>query len=161
MFKVWILIAFFVLIKCSYDDLRTGYINLEILLLGTISLIVSYVLMYLLDCISGNTICYEKGEIIKHIIYGVIPGILLFFASKIIKGLGDGDAFVFMFAGAVMGFYDVQKIMFLSFLLSFIYALYMKVIKKTLNDYSYPFVPFILSGFVICTLINIYRGALL
>lgn len=145
---MWILIAFIVLIKCTYDDIQTRYVNLSVIGIGlTIALITNY-------------ICRENGSI-KNTVISIVPGVILLFFSKAIKGIGEGDAYVFIFTGIMCGYYDIIVIMFISFILSFIYALFLTVIKKVNKNYSYPFVPFILLGFIICEAVNIYRGVLL
>ena len=145
---MWILITFLVLVKCAYDDIKTRYVNLSILGIGLIFAII-------ISIVCKENIC------IKSVVTGIIPGLLLLAISHIFKGIGEGDAFVFIFIGIMCGYYDVIKIIFFSFTTSFIYALFLLTIKRVGKHYSYPFVPFILSGFIICEIINIYQGVLL
>lgn len=145
---MWILIAFLVLAKCAYDDIQTRYINLYILGIGLVFAIIF------------SFLCHENINI-KSVVIGMIPGLLLLVITHIFKGIGKGDAFVFIFTGIMCGYYDVIKIILFSFTISFIYAFFLLAIKRVDKNYSYPFVPFILSGFIICEIINIYQGVLL
>ncbi|MDO4189627.1 MAG: hypothetical protein Q4D29_11620 [Lachnospiraceae bacterium] len=86
---------------------------------------------------------------------GAIPGLVLLVISKVTSGIGEGDGYIFIFAGLLFGVTALVYIMVISFMLSGMYALAAKFIKKQDNTFSFAFAPFILIGFVIYAFVGI------
>lgn len=144
MSKMWKLIIIIVLAICSTDDLRERHINIYILLIGE-----AVALVWIL-------ICHKSSFSLT----GIIPGIILLIYSKMTSGLGDGDAYVFIFIGTLLGAYMTIEIMITSFFMSGLYAIYLLLYKKEEKNSGFPFVPFIFIGTVLCLLINFIRKEL-
>jgi len=138
MFEVRLLIAFIILMICAIEDFYTGYVNTLIIASGTILAVISEILL---------------GEItqtnINLHIQNIISGVLLLTLMLAVKGIGEGDTFIAASLCIIVGFYDTLGIMFISFILAAIYALYLKLFRKEEDRYGFPFVPFIAGGFVI------------
>lgn len=136
MFEMRILIVLIVLIICTISDIRSREINITILIPGLILLL-----------IMGGKVYFA----------GVTPGVIILIISKLISGIGEGDAYLFIFVGVMVGLDWVLDIVFISFIVSGVYALIMKATKKYGNDYSYAFVPFVLTGFVMSCLLRLCK----
>lgn len=91
---------------------------------------------------------------------GVIPGVFLLILSKIVKGFGDGDAYLIIALSVFMSLNDILTVVFIAFILSGIWAGIMIIVRKAGRDEALPFVPFITLGYIICTVSNLYtKGA--
>ena len=83
---------------------------------------------------------------IKDIFFGVFSGALLFVPSRL-NILGEGDAFVFMGTGAVLGFKRNLMLLFISVFIISIYALFMSIYcmvkKRKIKGMKVAMLPFI------------------
>ena len=75
--------------------------------------------------------------------------------------IGKGDCFIIMVSGLYLGFIDVLVLIWISSLLALIYGLItIKRLKKDSN-YEIPFVPFLLSGFLLMYAIHSFGSLIL
>lgn len=120
----------------AFDDIRTKQVRiLEIIVFGILGIIV-------------NVIWPVKS--VESIICGLLVGLVLYIFSILTKEkIGKGDCFIIMVSGLYLGFIDVLILIWISSFLALIYGLIK--IKKLKKDSSYeiPFVPFLLSGFLL------------
>lgn len=86
---------------------------------------------------------------------GVIPGILLIFLSKWSKGkIGEGDGWIVIALGALLGWYEVVTVFSLACGLSAGYSLWLIAVKKRGKETGFAFVPFLLMAVV---LLSVFR----
>ena len=137
MFKMRILIAAIMLLICSIEDIRTHKVN--------IILPVTVGLFSLLMC-DSLIMCFIS----------LIPGLTLIITAKFIKGIGEGDGYVILSLGMIAGIDDTLTTLFLSFLFASFYAGCLAIVKKSLKNKEFAFVPFILAGYLICVLEKIF-----
>ena len=86
----------------------------------------------------------------------LIPGLMLIITAKFIKGIGEGDGYVILSLGMIAGIDDTLTTLFLSFLFASFYAGCLAIVKKSLKNKEFAFVPFILAGYLICVLEKIF-----
>ncbi|MDD7404022.1 MAG: hypothetical protein SO170_04560 [Butyribacter sp.] len=77
-------------------------------------------------------------------------GLFFFVISVISHGqIGKGDAFLFGMTGAGLGLKDNIVLIYLTFLLAFIGALFLLIIKKSGRKKEMPLTPYILGAYLI------------
>ena len=120
----------------TYQDIRKKEIY-------TFELILFYIAvtgMQIYKFLSGSYID------IKDIFFGIFSGALLFVPSRL-NILGEGDAFVFMGTGAVLGFKRNLMLLFISVFIISIYALFMSIYcmvkKRKIKGMKVAMLPFI------------------
>lgn len=134
MSKMWILVTEVMLGYCSYYDIKYKLIDLRIL--------IAYVIVGMIITRSIN-------------VYGMIPGLLFLFYSKVSKEkLGEGDSLTFIAIGMFMMIYEIMAVILLSFAFAGIFvAFYVfiinreKLLKTNIHHISIPFAVFICIGF--------------
>lgn len=141
MFKMWILIitVFFILVMCSIDDLYYKRINiLSVLFLTVTGLITNK----------------------QFSLQGAIPGFLLFMIAILLKesGIGTGDGILLMCLGILIGFKDILFTSTIALLIAFIYGVSAILIFRKKLRYEYPFIPFVLVGYMICMYKKLYKN---
>lgn len=151
MFKVWILILFIMLFVCSISDIKTGYINTIVILIALFTAI----------AIAFETLIMSDLDI-KYLMFqgigGIIPGIFILAVSKLKFGIGEGDAYVIITAGFMSGMWMTVSALFIAFIFSGLYGIIMINLKDSNNDDdSFPFVPFITMGYMICICFAVMR----
>ena len=145
MFTMRILTASIMLIICSVEDIRTRQINmLVVYVAGFVGIILNL-------CIKSYT----------GFIGGIIPGTVILIFSKKCKGIGEGDAYIFMVLGLINGIEDILITLYLSSIFSSIYALCLRVLKKADYKSGFAFVPFITLGYFLCVVQKIYMKMVL
>lgn len=129
-----VLIVF--LLIFTYQDIRKK----EIYTFGLILFYIAVTGMQIYKFLSGNYID------IKDIFFGIFSGALLFVPSRL-NILGEGDAFVFMGTGAVLGFKRNIMLLFISVFIISIYALFMSIYcmvkKRKIKGMKVAMLPFI------------------
>ncbi len=129
-----VLIVF--LLTFTYQDIRKK----EIYTFGLILFYIAVTGMQIYKFLSGNYID------IKDIFFGIFSGALLFVPSRL-NILGEGDAFVFMGTGAVLGFKRNLMLLFISVFIISIYALFMSIYcmvkKRKIKGMKVAMLPFI------------------
>lgn len=129
-----VLIVF--LLIFTYQDIRKK----EIYTFGLILFYTAVTGMQIYKFLSGNYID------IKDIFFGIFSGALLFVPSRL-NILGEGDAFVFMGTGAVLGFKRNLMLLFISVFIISIYALFMSIYcmvkKRKIKGMKVAMLPFI------------------
>lgn len=84
------------------------------------------------------------------VVAGVIPGIVLILMSKWSKGkIGEGDGWIVIALGALLGWYEVLTVVSLACGLSAGYSLWLIAVKKRGKESSFAFVPFLLMAVVL------------
>ena len=77
-------------------------------------------------------------------------GAVFYLISVITKGqIGKGDALIFCMTGAGIGLVDNILIIYLTFFLAFLAAVFLWLVKKVGRKYTMPLVPFILCAYMI------------
>lgn len=127
MFEMWIVLTEMLLSVYSITDIKTHVIDIRLVFI------------------------YEVLEymITKQIILcGMIPGIVLIIISYITRGkIGDGDGYIILGLGAIIGVEGIVEIMFISFFLAGIFGLIINILNKNIKLINVPLVPFLLFGF--------------
>lgn len=131
-----ILIAVTMLTICSIQDIRTGYIDTLIVFIATGIFIA-------MEIITNRTILMAD----------IILGILFLILSKVCMGIGEGDLYVLFALCLLSGCHSIPGIMFMSFMIAGMFAMYLKYVKKASLSEGFPFVPFITCGYVLNLLI--------
>lgn len=120
----------------TYQDIRKK----EIYTFGLILFYIAVAGMQIYKFLSGSYID------IKDIFFGIFSGALLFVPSRL-NILGEGDAFVFMGTGAVLGFKRNLMLLFISVFIISIYALFMSIYcmvkKRKIKGMKVAMLPFI------------------
>lgn len=132
----------------AFDDIKTKQVRmLEIIVFGILGIIV-------------NIVWPVKS--FESIICGFLVGIVLYVFSILTnEKIGKGDCFIIMVSGLYLGFIDVLVLIWISSLLALIYGLI--TIKRLKKDSSYeiPFVPFLLSGFLLMYAVHSFGSLIL
>ncbi len=80
---------------------------------------------------------------------GLIPGIVLVAVSKATReSLGMGDALLMLVMGIYLGLEEAVNVLLLSLFLAAIWAGILLAVQRKKKDYEFPFVPFLLMGYV-------------
>ncbi len=80
---------------------------------------------------------------------GLIPGVVLVAVSKATsESLGMGDALLMLVLGIYLGLEEAVNVLLLSLFLAAIWAGILLVVRRKKRDYEFPFVPFLLLGYV-------------
>ena len=137
MLKVRILISIVMLLICSFEDIRDKKINI-------VTLLVSGVVGEILRLFSEENLAFNAVAV------SLIPGIALLILTRFFKGIGDGDAYVFIALGMLFDLKVLLLTLYLAFISGGIYALYLKLYRRANSDDGFAFVPFITLGFLIC-----------
>lgn len=129
------------LLLCTRSDIKTYTVSLRLSAIAAIILIIVRLIAN-----TGN---------LPDILLSLMPGILILAVGLITRqSIGYGDGIVFMTTGIGVGSRYIVLLIFISFILSSFYALFL-ISKKKSGKTAIPFVPFILSGFIIVNLIKI------
>lgn len=132
---------------CCYQDLKSYTIPVFLL---PVFFVTSGILK-LLFC-RGFTV---------NIIWGLLPGIILFGISKLSKeAIGEGDCYLFLYLGFVTGAQSVFLVMTIAFFLAAGYALYLIFVKKLDKQTRFAFAPFIfMAHLLLFSALLFHRGA--
>lgn len=93
-------------------------------------------------------LCGCKNRDILDIVGGVGIGFFLLLIGKATRGIGSGDAVVFIFLGMWMGWFQGFCVLAAAVFIAGIAAAGLKVIKKVGWKYRIPFLPFVFMAYV-------------
>lgn len=80
---------------------------------------------------------------------GLLPGILLLAVSRITReALGIGDALLMLVLGIYLGLQSSIEVLLLALFLAAFWAGFLMLICHRKRDYEFPFVPFLLLGYI-------------
>ena len=129
----------------SFDDLKTKQVRVfEIVSFGILGIV--------LNVISPMNSIYS-------IIGAILVGVVLYIFSVFSKEkIGMGDAMIVMVSGLYLGFTNVMILLWISSLLALIVGLITMKKFKVDSSYEIPFVPFLMSGFLIMYGISLFRS---
>ena len=120
----------------SYQDIRTKTFSLRIL--AAFGVVASLVVVLR---INDGMALYLAGAVI---------GLFLLILSLITKGkIGIGDALMFMITGALLGINANVSLLYLTCLLSGLFALILLITKKKNRQERIPLAPFTLASFLV------------
>jgi leader peptidase (prepilin peptidase) / N-methyltransferase len=120
---------------CSLQDVKKKQINLKLILCGFLILIIGSNLV--------DTIAFWNR------IAGFSLGLILIILNPITKGqIGIGDGLIVSCIGLCFGFTETALILMISLFISAIFSLFLLVVKKVNRNYTIPFIPFILIGYL-------------
>lgn len=90
---------------------------------------------------------YKKQ--LSPVFLGLIPGFLLLTVSRISReALGMGDALLMLVLGIHLGLRDSIEVLLLALFLAAFWAGILMLICRKKGDYEFPFVPFLLLGYI-------------
>lgn len=129
----------------SFDDLKTKQVRVfEIVSFAIFGIVLNIV---------------APLNSMQSIIAAVLVGIVLYIFSILSKEkIGKGDALIVMVSGLYLGFTNVLILLWISSLLALIFGLITIKKLKVDSNYEIPFVPFLMSGFLIMYAISLYRS---
>ena len=129
----------------SFDDLKTKQVRVfEIVSFAIFGIVLNIV---------------APLNSMQSIIAAVFVGIVLYIFSILSKEkIGKGDALIVMVSGLYLGFTNVMILLWISSLLALIFGLITIKKLKVDSNYEIPFVPFLMSGFLIMYAISLYRS---
>lgn len=128
------IIILFLLAYSAYTDIKERYVMMVPIYMCFFISILGYFIP-------------NKGEVID--LWGIIPGILLLIIGMVSKGsIGDGDVYIVMIVGLMMGLRNTLTVLLIGSVLSAIYCLFELVAKGKNKKDSIPYIPFILSGYL-------------
>lgn len=80
-------------------------------------------------------------------------GSFFYIVSIVTKGqLGKGDALLFCMTGAGFGLWNNMMMIYITFFLAFLAALFLLIVKKVNRKYSMPLAPFVLASYILLVL---------
>jgi len=101
-----------------------------------------------------SIILYKDYMVVQRL-GGIMVGIAMYALSVITKEqIGKGDAYILMVTGLGLGFWNNMSFFFLSLLCACAFAIFKIMIKGYRKRETIPFVPFMLMGFLIFTLLD-------
>ena len=155
-----IIIAFLLLIICSYTDLKERSISLKLLAVFLMSTIALYVFCY---CYSENIECLDRFLLYEicpeNIFYAVIPGGILLIISVVSKeAIGFGDGYLLVVLGVMVGCVRLSCIICISMLMVSVIGIIGIAVKKWNKNNALPYVPFLLSGFMVVNVLMEFYG---
>lgn len=141
---VWLIYGQVILIVitlsiCGVFDIKYKMIPISVILLfGAVS-ILFFILIY-------------RDVWINHL-EGACVGILILVVSKVTKGsIGEGDALLLIFLGLLLGLREVGLILIIAVTLGAVWSGILIVFRKANRKTAFPFVPFLLTSYIICLL---------
>ena len=91
-----------------------------------------------------------KYQTLWSLLGGIAPGLILMLYARLTgEGIGYGDCVLFIVSGIFIGFFDNLKLLFLSLVLASVVGGVLVLLKKGNFRMKIPFVPCILSAYVI------------
>ncbi|MCI7739353.1 MAG: prepilin peptidase [Lachnospiraceae bacterium] len=83
------------------------------------------------------------------VFWGLLPGAVLLGVSKLSReALGMGDALLMLVLGIYLGLEAALDVLLLALFLAAVWAGILIVVRKKGRNYAFPFVPFLLIGYV-------------
>lgn len=124
------------LIICTVTDLKRKEIYMPVITAGLLLVLCFHI--------------WQQDFRIKDII-GTVVIFMFFIASSVASRgqLGTGDAFLFALTGLGLGLMANIFIIMFSFILAFLAAIFLVLVKHKPKNYDMPFAPFVLGSFII------------
>lgn len=94
-------------------------------------------------------VCIVVGQIVNKTCWqawlpGMSVGVILFIISKASRGaIGEGDAYIYILTGALLGIMRNMEVLLLSLLLCSLVSLGLVAVRRVGRQYKIAFVPFI------------------
>lgn len=80
---------------------------------------------------------------------GLLPGLLMLLLGRASReAVGYGDGLVVLVLGLYTGLWAGIEVLFLSFFFSALWAIILLIFRKGRRDTAFPFVPFLLLGYI-------------
>lgn len=120
----------------AFDDIRTKEIRMiEVIVFAIIGVVIDVVF---------------KPYSALSIVGGVAVGILVYILSLLTKEkIGKGDAYIVMVSGLYLGFMNTVVVLWMASFMAAIFGVFMTRKHGKRMDVEIPFVPFLLSAFLI------------
>ncbi len=128
---------------CSIEDIKTRQIP------------VKWITAFAAEACLCRLFLYKQPAI--GLLAAIFPGLVILVFAFLSRGsIGKGDGYLMIVTGLFLGVKDTFRIFIYAIFLSFIYALYLCVIKKKSRKYEMPFIPFLFIAFAGDLIINNY-----
>ncbi|MCR4656392.1 MAG: prepilin peptidase [Lachnospiraceae bacterium] len=96
---------------------------------------------------------FTEGKDIGSLVSGAAPGIVLLVLSRLSQGaVGEGDAYIFIALGIMLGIGKCMYILIVSLVISSMLGIALLIINPEKNTDHLPFIPFVLLSFLWCCL---------
>ena len=126
---------------CAYTDMKR-----RVVILPYIGAFAALSLLFHLMHGDGNAM---------DILLGTIPGWILLFISRLSGGkLGEGDAYIIMALGVMLGSYVSILILAIGLILAALAGSIMMIVVHKDKSYHMPFIPYVLAGYITMLCIN-------
>jgi len=80
---------------------------------------------------------------------GALIGVFCLFFSRVTReGLGYGDSLLILCLGIVIGLWQIIAVLLTAFFSAAVYSAFLLAIRHRGRGYTYPFVPFLLIGYM-------------
>ena len=94
-----------------------------------------------------------KGSHLESVLLGMLPGLIMMIVGKITRGaIGMGDGILLMSMGLCLVWEKIVVLLIWAFLLAFGWAVIQFTIQKKNGKSNFPFVPFLLMGYILVLL---------
>lgn len=125
---------------CTYTDVRCRYVYRKVVILAFILSMAGYFANWMMGQMP------DAGGMIL----SLLPGAGCFLVSLLSReALGYGDCMVITVCGISLGIEKVTGLLMLGLFLSAIWAIYLCLFRRADRRQEFPFVPFLLTAFVI------------
>ncbi|HOO27975.1 MAG TPA: prepilin peptidase [Lachnospiraceae bacterium] len=158
-------LAFMLLGLCSYTDIKERVVKIKELFCFLIAALLWLVFSFLSrefirpESYLPETVVrlfqlweesfFDRPSLLAFIT-GILPGTGLYICSRLFRGgIGEGDAWLFMLTGLMLGVRVNVLMLMLGLLLSAVYAGYLLLVKKRGRKESFPFIPFLFLAYII------------
>ena len=99
-----------------------------------------------------RNLCYRLS--IVSVIKSLLPGIVLLLCSKLLKGaVGEGDAYLIMLTGLMLGKENNLLLFMGGLLLSACCAAFLILVRRKEKTTAFPFVPFLFLSYILIFII--------
>jgi len=115
------------------------------------------VILIELPVLLGVNYCIGKGGILLFIASFGIGGFFYLISVLTKEQIGKGDAFVFCMTGAGLGILGNLLLIYITFFLAFLAAVFLWGVKRVGKKYSMPLMPFVLCAYIIVMGLHFYE----
>ncbi|MDD3339725.1 MAG: hypothetical protein PHS82_12820 [Lachnospiraceae bacterium] len=110
---------------------------------------VSYVLLLVYGAGAVIYGIWEQDTSLWQAAIGLLPGLLMLLLGRASReAVGYGDGLVVLVLGLYTGIWAGMEVLFLSFFFSALWAIALLIFRKGRRDTTFPFVPFLLLGYI-------------
>lgn len=119
---------------CTYYDMKTRMIPVWLLISGGVGAIMVRIMLQ------------ENGWIY---IAGILLGVTFLLVSKVTKeAIGYGDSALILILGVLIGLWQMLLVLVIALLSAAVFSMFVLVLKRMSRKKQFPFVPFLLWGFI-------------